>query len=97
MNKSSGREQTGADVARERWREGIAEALRPATGMDARQFDTLARRQRLDRSAQDECRSLDRELARAEAGAQRASIAASGRATLDNLMTMRRRYLELGC
>ena len=97
MNKSSGREQTGADVARERRREGIAEALRPATGMDAKQFDTLARRQRLAPQAQQECRSLDRALPRAEAAEQRAGTTPSMRAAQENLLTLRRRHLDLGC
>jgi hypothetical protein len=97
MNKSSGRERTGADVARERQREGIAEALRPATGMDAKQFDTLARRQRLTRAAQDACRLLDHALPRAEAAEQRAGPTSAGRAVREDLLALRRRYLDLGC
>ena len=97
LNKSSGSERTGADVARERRREGMAKALRPATGMDAKQFDTLARRQRLASAAQAECRSLDRALPRAEAAEQRAGAASPRDAAKDNLLALRRRHFELGC
>jgi hypothetical protein len=41
-------------VVRERRREGIAEALRTATGTDAKQLDTLARRQHLASATQAE-------------------------------------------
>lgn len=97
MNKSSGSERTGTDVARERRREGIAEALRPATGMDAKQLDTLARRQRLASAVQAECRSLDRALPRAEAAERRESAAAPLQPSQRDLLTLRRRHLELGC
>jgi hypothetical protein len=97
LNKSSGSERTGSDVARERRREGIAEALRPATGMDAKQLDTVARRQRLTSAAQAECRSLDRALPRAEAAERRSSTAATLQAAQRDLLTLRRRHLELGC
>ena len=97
MNKSSGSERTGADVARERRREGIAEALRPATGMDAKQFDTLARRHKFTPQAQQECRSLDRALPRAEAAEQRAGSPPAMKAAREDLLTVRRRYLDLGC
>ena len=38
LNKSSGRVQIGADVQHEQHREMIAEALRPLTGLDAKQL-----------------------------------------------------------
>jgi hypothetical protein len=97
LNKSSGKERTGTDVVQERRREGIAEALRPATGMDAKQLDTLARRQRLASAAQAECRSLDRALPSAEAAERRASAAATLQVAQRDLLTLRRRHLELGC
>lgn len=97
LNKSSGSERTGADVARERRREGIAEALRPATGMDAKQFDTLARRQRLTPAAQDECRALDRVLPRAEADELRAATKPMKQVAQQQLLELRRRLLDLGC
>ena len=46
-NKSTGKELTGPDVRREHQREGLAEAVRPITGLDAKQFDTRARRTKL--------------------------------------------------
>jgi hypothetical protein len=44
VSKLSGSERIGSDVSRERWREGLAEAVRPITGMDAKQFATFGRR-----------------------------------------------------
>jgi hypothetical protein len=72
-------------MAQERQREGIAEALRPATGMDTKQFNTLARRQRLSRAAQAECRSLDRALPRAEVAEHRAGAGSTLEAAQKNL------------
>jgi hypothetical protein len=43
VSKLSGSERIGSDVSRERWREGLAEAVRPITGMDAKQFATFGR------------------------------------------------------
>src|SRR6476661_7015531 len=59
MNKSSGRELVGADVRREQHREAFAEAIRPLTGMDAKQFETQSRRINLPAHAQQQCRRLD--------------------------------------
>jgi hypothetical protein len=65
--------------------------------MDPKQLDTLARQQSLASAAQAECRSLDRALPRAEAAERRASTAATRRAADRDLLTLRRRHLELGC
>ena len=96
FNKSSASERTGADVARERRPEGIAEALRTEAGMDAKQFDTLAR-QKLAPRTQQECRSLDRALPRAEAAEQRADTTSAAHEAQKHLLKLRRRHLELGC
>jgi hypothetical protein len=48
LNRSTGKERVGADVQRERFHEGMAEALSPITGgKDAKQLSTDARRFKL--------------------------------------------------
>jgi hypothetical protein len=59
VNKLSGRERIGADVRREQQREAFADAIRPLTGMDAKQFDIQSRRMSLPGAAQQECLNLD--------------------------------------
>ncbi|NRF71417.1 DUF4124 domain-containing protein [Aquincola sp. S2] len=95
LDKSSGKERTGADVARERRREGLAEALRPVTGMDAKQFDAEGRRHRLQPADKAECRWLDASIARLEASEKAATGEAT--ATQRDLLSQRRRYLDLRC
>jgi hypothetical protein len=96
LDKSSGKERIGADVARERRREGLAEALRPVTGMDAKRFETEGRRHRLRPADQAECRSLDTSIARLESSEKTATGNALA-ATQHELLTQRRRYLNLRC
>ena len=45
----------GYDIQRERYREMFAEAVRPLTGMDAKQLDIQGRRMKLSAQAQREC------------------------------------------
>lgn len=96
LDKSSGKERTGADVARERRREGLADALRPVTGMDAKQFETEGRRHRLQPAEHAECRSLDASIARLEAAEKSAAGEALAKAERD-LLNQRRRHLDLRC
>lgn len=96
LNKSTGRERAGADVQRERRREIQAEALRPLTGMNAKQLDTYGRRMKLTPDAQRECRRLDSGIAASE----KAEKGATGQAAGDvqsQLLDQRRRFRELGC
>jgi hypothetical protein len=62
LNQSTGVKREGADVRREHHREGLAAALRPLTGMDAKKFDKEGRRMKLQPEAQRECRLLDRSI-----------------------------------
>jgi hypothetical protein len=55
----SGRQRTGSDVLREQQQEGLAAAIRPVTGMDAKQFKLAERRYALPAAAQQACRQLD--------------------------------------
>jgi hypothetical protein len=96
LNKSSGRELVGTDVRREQHRETIAEAVRPITGMDTKQFEVQSRRMKLSSDAQQECRRLDRDIAATENEEKR--LAQSALTEMQrSLFTMRRRVRELGC
>jgi hypothetical protein len=53
---------TGPDVQRERNKEMLAEAIRPLTGMNAKQFEVQSRRIKLTAAAQRECQALDVDL-----------------------------------
>jgi hypothetical protein len=92
----SGKEQVGADVRHEQLREGVAEALRPLTGMDAKQTEVMSRRIKLNEEARVECSRLDAAIPKSEAeerGAEKESI---GR-TQAKLFAQRNRFRQLGC
>lgn len=96
VSRLSGRERVGSDVQREVFRENMAEALRPATGMNPRQFETLGRRQPLAPAARQACRQLDEQIPPLE----RAELRASGQdlaAVQQRLFSLRSRFRELGC
>jgi hypothetical protein len=96
LDKSTGVQRTGADVARERQREQFADAIQPLTGMNAQQLAIYQRRQKLSAGVQLECRSLDRDLVRlkadeaAQRGAERSAVQAA-------LFAQRRKIKDLGC
>lgn len=86
----------GRDVQQERHREMFAEALRPLTGMNAKQLDLHGRRMKLSPEAQHECRVLDAqtpptERDEAQATGQRREILKV------NLLNLRQRQRELRC
>ena len=96
VSKLSGRERIGPDVRREQYHETMADALRPLTGMDAKQLDTYGRRMKLIPDDQQECRQLDLRMPAAE----NEEKLAKGRALQDvqaSLFHMRRRFREVGC
>jgi hypothetical protein len=96
LNAGSGKERIGKDVRRELDREGLANALRPITGMDAKQFDTFGRRTKLTAEAQQECRRLDHAIPAAEQDEKQ--VAAAGLPSAQQrLFTLRARYRELRC
>lgn len=96
LNKTSGSELIGNDVRREQQREMLANAVRPITGMDAKQLDVQGRRMKLTSDAQRECRSLDAEIPAAEKREKLAKQQAVAD-VLAQLLRMRRRFVELGC
>ncbi len=96
LDKSSGRQATGADVRRETTREALVEAFRPVTGLDKSRFDSTARRQNLTASAKTECGDLDGRIADAETLERSASVGTRPAVQRD-LLGLRKRYRELRC
>jgi hypothetical protein len=96
LNKSTGAERVGRDVARERQTEALAEAVRPATGMSPAQFEAERRRVHLPGQTQAECRRLDRLIPQAEANARNAT-AGDKPATQMELLNLRRRFRDSAC
>lgn len=96
VSKLSGSERVGDDVRLERHREIMADALKPLTGMDAKQMDVYRRRMKLEPTDRRECHDLDGNLATMEqrerlaSGPQLSSIQGA-------LLKLRLRYRELGC
>lgn len=96
VNRTTGVKREGADVRREHQREGFAEAVRPITGMDAKQMDKAGRRMKLQPEAQRECRWLDSAIP-AQENKERLARAHEREATQRELHTMRVRARELRC
>ena len=95
MNKSTGRELTGADVNRERHSEIMSEALRPLTGMNAEEHATATKRYPLLKILQLECRSLDKQIALEES--QDRATRGADKVLSRRLLTSRARFREIGC
>jgi len=96
VSKISGRERTGNDVANERHNELFAEALRPLSGMDAKQYATFSRRYQLPSSTQRECRTLDQELPLVEQEEKHAPQHMLNDVQA-RLFLMRKRFYDLRC
>ena len=96
LSKTSGREQVGNDVRREQHREMFADAIRPLTGMDAKQLDVQGRRMQLTPDAQRDCRRLDAEIPVAEKQEKFAKQQALADVQAQ-LFRMRRSFREQGC
>lgn len=74
----------------------LADALRPLTGMDAKQLDTFGRRSKLSPEAQRECRDLDSRLASLEA-AERLAKGDDLARVQASLLQHRKRFHTLRC
>jgi len=96
LNKSSGRVQIGADVQHEQGREAMAEALRPLTGMDAKQLAVQGRRNELIFEDQQECRRLDGDMSTAQQDEKNAPPSNLKDVQL-KLYQLRKRFQKLGC
>jgi hypothetical protein len=96
LNKSTGRELVGPDVAREQRREALSEALKPLTGMTPEQSEVQSRRARLPAHAKAECSTLDRSLPVVE-GRELTTTGESKAAAQRELLGLRKRYKDLQC
>jgi hypothetical protein len=96
VNKLSGKTRIGADVQNEIHREMFAEAIRPLTGLSAKQFEVEVRRYKLPGAAQQECRRLDQDLAATESEEKQTAQNAL-RDVQARLFLMRQRFRELRC
>ena len=96
VNKLSGKTRTGPDVQNEIHREMMAEAIRPLTGLSAKQFEVEVRRYKLPGAAQQECRRLDQDLASTELEEKHTAQNAL-RDVQARLFVMRQRFRELRC
>ena len=86
----------GRDVQQERHREMFAEAVRPLTGLNAKQLDVQGRRIKLLPDIQRECRALDAQIPSAErdegkATGERLNLIRGG------LFILRQRQRDLRC
>ena len=96
VSRLSGQERVGSAVQQERLREHIADAMRPLTGMNPKQYETFGRRQKLPADAQRECQRLDGRIPLVEAEERQAS----GQTLADiqlRLLGLRKRFRELAC
>jgi hypothetical protein len=93
---TTGKERPGVDVRHERDREQMVKAVRPLTGMDAKQSETFGRRLKLSQEGQRECRSLDSRIAGLEALEQQARGPELAR-TQSVLLAHRQRFRALRC
>jgi hypothetical protein len=96
FSKASGREMVGSDIRREQTHEAFADAVKPLTGLDAKQLDAQGRRLKLSADANQECRRLDRDIATAEAEERTADRSALA-STQERLFKLRQRFRELRC
>lgn len=94
VSKLSGKEKVGSDVRRELHSEMLANAVRPLTGMDPKQFEVAKRRVNLSAKAQQSCRRLDQKIQDLESDEQRA---VSKSAIQEELYTARLEFRNLRC
>ena len=97
LNKSTGRELQGQDVRNERFREDVADAIKPLTGMSAKQTDQFGRRMRLSPQARQQCLLLDPQLPAAAAAEAAAKTDAELNRAQKRLLDLRTAYRKLGC
>lgn len=100
MNMNSGRVMVGKDVQQEIYREQMATALKPLTGMDKKQYALHHKRFQLPASAKFECQRLDQSIPEAEIN-ERSAQKSGDRTNLlrvqQDLLQQRQRFVKLGC
>jgi hypothetical protein len=95
-NQITGQRLTGQDVQRERNREQLAEAIRPITGMDTKQFDAATRRVKLSQDAQAQCKALDTQIPAAEADEAKSS-GTDRKEVQVRLLRLRQHFRDMRC
>ena len=95
-NAITGKGRTGPDVQHERTREQFAEAIRPITGMDAKQLDTAGRRTKLTADGQAQCKTLDTQIPASEADEAK-STGANRQEVQVRLLRLRQQFRDLRC
>lgn len=96
MDKLSGTQRKGQDVASEEHRENFANALKPLSGMTPEQLAVFSRRQKLSGAMQLHCKRLDMLLPQLEAREH----GLAGEALLQAQTTLyqsRKQYKSIGC
>jgi hypothetical protein len=96
VNRLSGRELVGTDVRREHLHEALAEALRPISSMNGKQFEIQGRRMKLPISTQNECRDLERAIPIAELEETRFTQPQRKEINI-SLLGLRQRFVDLRC
>ena len=96
LDKSSGASRVGPDVAAEKRRELMDEAIKPLTGMSSKQMDVERRRFSLPPESKQECKVLDVSIGETE-GKERVAQGSAKSPLQQNLFALRKRFKELKC
>lgn len=97
LDKSSGKSRKGADVRKAEIDKTMSEAMRPITGLDHEQHQTLHRRFKLPHAAKLECAVLDTRLASHEADERAAGSPKDLQTAQQSLFESRKRFRDLRC
>jgi hypothetical protein len=98
MDTSTGSRRRGADVRKELRDEQVADALKPLTGMNAKQLDQAGKRMKLEPKARAECARLDLAIPASERREKDASSDPAQRGVVQQrLLADRQRYRQLAC
>jgi hypothetical protein len=98
MDTSTGKRARGADVRKELRDEQLADALKPLTGMNAKQLDQAGKRRKLEPQARAECAQLDSAIPASERQEGDASLDATQKSAVQQrLLADRQRYRQLRC
>lgn len=97
LDKSSGKSRKGADVRKAEFNKAVSDAMRPVTGLDHEQHDTLHRRFKLSHAAKLECAVLDTRLASHAAEERSATSPKDVHTAQQSLFETRKRFRDLRC
>ncbi len=97
LDKSSGKSRKGPDVRKAEHDRAMSEALRPITGLEHEQRQTLHRRFKLSHAAKLECALLDSRLASQETNERTATTPQDLQTAQQSLFESRKRFRDLRC